>query len=231
MSVFPDARNIATGSRWRPRVRRLLMMAAALTVLVAGTAAGYSFSRAGAQSNNTVLFCVNPYTGGVRHVTQASQCHNGHLLEVGKEGPQGPAGPEGPQGSEGPAGSEGSQGERGPEGPEGPQGETGPEGPQGPRGAEGPPGLGGLTGLQHFRDAGAITTIQPGGIGSATVRCIEGEFSTGGGFDGGIDSLRITTSRAIFDSIDGQAIGWTVSARNLEDSAVTLSVRAVCARR
>ena len=209
---------------WRPRGQQYAVIAVALALMAVGTAGGYGLARVGAQTSQPVLFCVNPFTGAVRHVYAASQCTNGQLLEVDQQGPQGEPGAQGPEGPQG------LQGEPGTQGPEGPQGLQGERGPAGPQGVQGPPGPGELPGLQYFRDAGSSITIQPGAIGATTVRCIDGEFATGGGYDSPPRSMRITTSRPIISS-DGQVIGWNVAAENLGDDATFLRAIAVCARR
>jgi hypothetical protein len=201
--------------------RRPLLALATLAVLALGGLGGYGFSQAQAQTNGSVLFCVNPFTGAVRHVVQASQCANGQLLEVGREGPQGPAGPEGPQGPEG------SQGEQGPEGPQGPAGSEGPEGLEGPRGPAGSPGQadGGVT---EFEMKSEFVEVPSGATVNKVVFCDGDGQASGGGFSTLGAPLQLINSRpAINFSLD--SLGWSITVRNLNDEPGSIFVQVVCA--
>jgi hypothetical protein len=192
-------------------------MLSALAVLLLGAAGGYGLSLAQAQSNNSVLFCVNRFTGAVRHVQQAALCNDGLLLEVGKEGPQGVPGPVGP------AGPEGQQGTEGPQGPAGPEGAQGIEGPRGPQGVQGPRGEG-LT--FTFLKAG-IVDIPAGESGTAIAECDPGSITTGGGFGFIQPEVEILISEPVQDIIDG-IVGWKVTAFNGFDHEIQLQARAIC---
>lgn len=198
--------------------RRLMVSVAALMLLATGAIGGYSYSQAGAQSSNAVLFCVNNFTGAVRHVYSASQCTNGQLLEVGREGPPGPQGLEGP---EGPAGPQGLQGEPGPQGEKGEQGEQGPQGPGGPQGAPG-------DGVNFTFLKAGVVAIPAGEAGTAVAECDPGSITTGGGHGIVQQDVEILTSEPSLASIGSGLDGWVVTAFNGSDQEITLQARAVC---
>jgi hypothetical protein len=200
--------------------RRLGIALATLVVLALGAAGGYGLSLAQAQSNDTVLFCVNRFTGAVRHVSQASQCTTGTLLEVSQEGPQGP---QGEPGAEGPQGEQGPPGEQGPQGPQGPQGEQGEAGPQGPSGPQGPPGDGVTF---TFRKSGSAK-VPPGESGTAIAECDPGSLTLGGGHGFVQPEVDILVSESGRGQGSG-ADGWIVTAFNGSAQEITLSAEVVC---
>jgi hypothetical protein len=195
--------------------RRPLLALATLAVLALG---GYGFSQAQAQTNGSVLFCVNRFTGAVRHVNQAAQCTDGQLLEVDKQGPQGPAGPEGPQGPEGPAGPQGLEGPPGPEGPAGLQGPQGLSGPQGP--SDG--------GVTEFEVKSEFVEIPSGETVNKVIFCDGDGQASGGGFSTlGAPLQLINSTPAINFSLD--SLGWSITVRNPNDEPGSMFVQVVCA--
>lgn len=210
------SRTIGNPLHWsRSQGRRLLLTVAALALLVGGTAGGYSLSQARAQTNGTVLFCANFFTGEVRHVYAATQCSNGQLLEVNQ---QGPAGPEGPQGPAGPAGPQGLQGPQGETGPQGPVGLQGPAGPQGPAG----------DGVDTFQRVTADLVAPAERTETHEMFCPSGEFASSGGVIDVVGSLEIKRSEPIIDGAD-RSIGWFAIVSNPLDLDLDFQLFAVCA--
>lgn len=212
MTFLSRVRGNAIWSHLRLEGRWLLVAAAALTVLLAGSAGAYSISRTEAQTRNTALFCANSFTGAVRYVYSASHCTSGFLIEVNRDGLPGPQGPQG------------IQGEQGPPGPQGPQGPQGPPGPEGPRGPAGPPGEGALT--NTFSVIGT-TELAPGQAGTARAQCDPGTLFAGGGFDLKSRDLQVIRSEASV-GVFGEVDGWDVTAVNNSDRDVEFSAVAIC---
>lgn len=189
--------------------RRLVLTVAALALLTVGSAGAYNFSQAGAQTSESVLFCVNQFTGQVRHINDAAQCSNGQVIEVNREGPPGPEGPQGPAG---------------PEGPQGPRGERGPEGPAGPEGPRGPAG----DGVDAFRKV--TTSFEAPAVQTNTFEafCPNGSLATGGSVVDIIGDLRVRNDQPVVDE-SGNSVGWTTVVSNSADQARPFEIVIVCA--
>ena len=204
----------------RPRGQQYAVIAVALALMAVGTAGGYGLARVGAQTSQPVLFCVNSFTGAVRHVYAASQCTNGQLLEVGREGPPGPQGLEG---SQGPAGAQGLQGEPGAQGPQGEQGPEGAEGPQGPTGPQGATG-----GVDFFNVISDVVEIPPQTFTGHTVLCPLNELATGGGYFDSSSDLIVHASM-VLNNTANEPSAWNVTVTNPTNDPATLEVRVICA--
>lgn len=200
---------------WGRRQSRWLLAVAALTLLTAGAASGYSLSQASAQSSAPVLLCANRFTGSVRYVYNPSQCTSGQLFEINREGPPGPAGPQGEPGPEGPQGPQGEPGPQGPEGPQGPQGEPGPPGPAG-------------DGVDSFQRVDANLVAPNGQTDTFEVFCPSGAFATSGGVSDVVSSLVVRRSEPIVNGND-ETIGWFAVVANPLDLDISFQLFAICA--
>lgn len=99
----------------------------ALAIAVSGVLFAVYTARTGAQTDSAQnYFCVNRYTGALRHVPDPSRCSTGeYVLPIAAQGIPGPQGPQGPQGPPGPQGPKGDKGDPGEQGPPGADGVTG----------------------------------------------------------------------------------------------------------
>ena len=159
-------------STFRPRIRALLVGAAAIALVTIG--AGGTLA---ASTTPTVYACFN--VNGQVTMATVPQCKlsgGGQLVQINAAGVPGPTGPPGAQGIAGPAGPTGPKGDAGSAGalgPTGPTGATGPTGPQGLLGATGATGPAGSTGVAgpagptgprgYTGDAGAVGPTGPTG--------------------------------------------------------------------
>jgi hypothetical protein len=150
--------------------KRALASAAALVVVLGGTAYAADVVTSAKPDDGVIVTCVNEH-GQMRVLTRTDSCkknerqlawnEEGVAGPAGAEGAAGPVGPAGPEGPAGPAGGPGEPGANGAPGPAGPPGNDGPQGPAGEpgaRGAEGPAGPAGPPGAgvsQTYSFAGA----------------------------------------------------------------------------
>jgi hypothetical protein len=183
-----------------PRVRTVLMIAAALVVGSTATAGAEAAAQllTGKQIKNESI------TGkDVRNGSLTRDDFSGSIA-----GPRGPAGPEGPEGAQGPAG------------PKGATGATGAPGAQGPQGPQGP--VGGVSGLEYVV---AGETVQGGSAAAWAVACPGDKKVLGGGI-----SRQVPANLSIRESapMDG-GIGWWVEAKNTGSSQMGIFGWAVCA--
>jgi hypothetical protein len=186
-----------------PRVRVVLMLAAALVVGSAATAGADSAIAliTGKQIKNSSVTGID-----VRDGSLTKSDFSGSL--AGPRGPVGPEGPEGPQGPQGPAGAKGATGSVGPAGAQGPQG------PQGP--------AGGLNGLQYI----TVGEDVPKESNAAwTAPCPTGTKVLGGG----VSSFNPAVVQIQESAPLNEGAGWAVQVRNTSGSTLGIFAWAVCA--
>ncbi len=183
-----------------PRVRAVLLVAAALVV--------GSTATAGADAAAQLISGRDIKNGSVT----GADVRDGSLTKADLSGsiagPRGPVGPEGPQGAQGPAG---------------PKGATGATGAPGAQGSQGPQGeAGGLKGVEYV-----INGIDLAG-GAATglaADCPAGKKVLGGGV-----SSAVPTNLAIRETApQNDGVGWWVEVKNTGGSQMGVFAWAVCA--
>ena len=186
-----------------PRVRVVLMVAAALVVgstATAGADAAVALIT-GKQIKNSSVTGADVRDGSLTKVDFSGTI-------AGPRGPAGPEGPEGPQGPEGPAGAKGATGSVGP------QGAAGPQGPQGP--------AGGLKGVEYVINGIDLAGNTATGLGAA---CPLDKKVLGGGVSSAVPANLVIRETAPLN----QGIGWWVEVKNTGSNQMGVFAWAVCA--
>ena len=192
-----------------PRIRTVLMIAAALVVGSTATAGAEAAAQliTGKQIKNSSVTGADVRDGSLTKVD-----FSGSIA-----GPRGPVGPEGPEGTQGPAGPKGATGATGATGAAGAPGADGAQGPQGPQGP-----AGGLNGLQYIT-VGEDVPKESNAAWSAP--CPAGTKVLGGGvssFNPAVVEIQESAP------LNGGA-GWAVQVRNTASSTLGIFAWAVCA--
>ena len=198
----------------RPRIRALLVGAAAIALVTIG--AGGTLA---ASTTPVVYACFN--VNGQVTMATVPQCKlsgGGQLVQINAAGVPGPTGPQGATGVQGPIGATGVPGPTGPTGSTGltgPQGATGPTGSTGagPAGPTGPTGVG-LSSIHQV--IGTRVDLPPNGEDYSSASCPAGELLIGGGFMYWAYETLHPVVPIMSRNIDGE---WGVTFHNMSDYA------------
>jgi hypothetical protein len=177
----------------RPRIRALLVGAAAIALVTIG--AGGTLA---ASTTPVVYACFN--VNGQVTMATVPQCKvsgGGQLVQINAAGVPGPTGPQGATGVQGPIGATGPTGSTG----------AGPTGPTGPTGV-------GLSSIHQV--IGTRVDLPPNGEDYSSASCPAGELLIGGGFMYWAYETLHPVVPIMSRNIDGE---WGVTFHNMSDYA------------
>jgi Collagen triple helix repeat (20 copies) len=211
------------------RIRRIVITgAAALALVVGGTAAGAAIAAGPVDSSGVIHGCWTNAAVNGTHVfvlqDAGTTCPKGTTaISWNQTGPQGATGPTGATGPQGPTGPAGPVGPVGPTGLTGPTGATGPQGPAGPTG---PAGTDGVSGYEMVNDG--LQQVGPLGTQQFIENCPSGKVAVGGGVDSGGD-MTINSDAPTQGPFPGDSPGWEVNVyNNSVIFTLYLTVYAIC---